>query len=82
MTDWDTIGLALRERRPRYPHKAGLSCAMLIALSALNYHRWPDLVFAGLGAAIAAYLTYRHRAAMRLWRKGTDSFRHITGRYP
>ncbi len=81
-TDWDVIGLALRERKPRYPHEAGLVCALVIAMSALNYHGWVDLGFAGIGAAIALFLVVYHRRNMRHWRKGADSFRRITGRDP
>jgi hypothetical protein len=82
VTDWDVIGRALRKSRPRYPREAGVACALLVAASALAHRDWTDLVFAGIGAASAAYLTYRHRAAVRLWERGADSFRRLTGRDP
>lgn len=80
--EWEVIGLALRERKPRYPHEAGFMCALVIALSALNYHGWADLGFAGLAAAVAVFLVFYHRRNMRRWQRGADSFRALTGRDP
>lgn len=80
--NWDTIGLALRESRPRYPREAGLACASIVAMSALNYHGLVDLSFAGIGVAIALFLAVYHRRNMRRWQRGVDSFRGLTGRDP
>lgn len=82
MSEWDTVGRALRERRPRYPYEALVSCVLLVTVSVADHHGWLDLVFATLGGTLAGLLTVRHWSHVATWRSGVDSFRRITGRDP
>jgi hypothetical protein len=85
MSKWEVIRLALRERRPALPGGGLGSCAFLVVSGltrAALHHGWLDWGFTAIGVVLAVFLILRHRARMKVWRRGADSFRALTGREP
>jgi hypothetical protein len=80
--DSGVIGLALMERKPRYPYEAALTTALLVSMCVVRFNGWLDVLFIALSVGATAYLTVRHQARRRLWLRGVESYRQLTGRLP